>query len=191
MYPSKKFDPGASLSYVDLRCPKHNQIHYPNLQHATPSLAYLEPGDVICIPRCAVVLPLCCFSQKSSIVSCRHLVFVPPPAILRYSTSSSPSCARTHRKCPTAHHCSILPPWCPALCQRWRSSKKEPVLFRCGYCRTELSGVTEAVARIRDACFSRTALFSQCGQFFLKGGQFLIFLVALARSVGRDRAFHL
>jgi hypothetical protein len=51
VYPSKKFDPGASLSYVDLRCPKHNQIHYPNLQHATPSLAYLEPGDVICIPR--------------------------------------------------------------------------------------------------------------------------------------------
>eukprot|EP00667_Euglena_gracilis_P007834 EG_transcript_7920 len=51
VYPSKKFDPGASLSRVDLRRPRHNAEHFPNIQDATVSIAHLQPGDLICIPR--------------------------------------------------------------------------------------------------------------------------------------------
>jgi histone arginine demethylase JMJD6 len=51
VYPSGKFDPGASLSAVDLTKPKHNAARFPRLRDATPILAHLGPGDAVCIPR--------------------------------------------------------------------------------------------------------------------------------------------
>jgi len=51
LYRSAKFDPGATLSLVDLRRPSYNAQHFPLIRTATPYLTVLEPGDLICIPR--------------------------------------------------------------------------------------------------------------------------------------------
>eukprot|EP01010_Urceolus_cornutus_P000098 NODE_1013_length_1165_cov_277.119176_g769_i0.p1 GENE.NODE_1013_length_1165_cov_277.119176_g769_i0~~NODE_1013_length_1165_cov_277.119176_g769_i0.p1 ORF type:complete len:340 (-),score=53.28 NODE_1013_length_1165_cov_277.119176_g769_i0:145-1104(-) len=59
IYPSKKFDMGATLSQVDLRVPTLNHKKFPKLRRATPYIAELTPGDMLSIPRRWFHLVLC------------------------------------------------------------------------------------------------------------------------------------